>query len=112
MHYLLICLTCMSHIVVSSHILTLQGFRDFEDGFMLEWGNKLTLGTNYFTDPMGNVMNLESEEDLIRKEIFRIPPYFEEFYELRDLHYVCTVFCGDRYFRLRIFDLQWTEIEY
>jgi len=92
--------------------ITLQGFGDFEDGFMLEWGNKLTLGTNYFTDPMGNVMNLEFEEDLIRKGIFRIPPYFEEFYDLRDLHYVCTVFCGDRYFRLRIFDLQWTEIEY
>ena len=92
--------------------LTLQGFGDFEDGFMLEWGNKLTLGTNYFTDPMGNVMNLEFEEDLIRKGIFRIPPYFEEFYDLRDLHYVCTVFCGDRYFRMRIFDLQWTEIEY
>ncbi|QCD85975.1 hypothetical protein DEO72_LG3g496 [Vigna unguiculata] len=89
-----------------------DGFGDFEDGFMLEWGKKLILGTNYFTDPMGNVMNLEFEEDLIRKGIFRIPPYFEEFYELRDLHYVCTVFCGDIYFRLRIFDLQWTEIEY
>ena len=112
MHYLFICLTCMSYIVVSSHIWTLQGFGDFEDGFMLEWGKKLILGTNYFTDPMGSVMNLEFEEDLIRKGIFRIPPYFEEFYELRDLHYVCTVFCGDIYFRLRIFDLQWTEIEY
>ncbi|QCD96215.1 hypothetical protein DEO72_LG6g917 [Vigna unguiculata] len=52
---------------------------------MVEWGNKLALGTNYFTDPMGNVMNLEFEEDLIRKGIFRIPSYFEEFYELRDL---------------------------
>ena len=57
--------------------LTLQGFGDFEDGFMLEWGNKLTLGTNYFTDPMGNVMNLEFGEDLIRKGIFRILPFLQ-----------------------------------
>jgi len=74
---------------------------------MLEWGKKLTLGTNYFTNPMGNVMNLEFEEDLIRKGIFRIPPYFEEFYELRDFHFVVLYFVV-----IDIFDLQWTEIEY
>ena len=96
----------MSYIVVFSHIWALQGFGDFEDDFMVEWGNKLAVGTNYFTDPMGNVMNLEFEEDLIRKGIFRIPSYFEEFYELRDLYYLCTLFCGDRYFRLRIFNLE------
>ncbi|QCE07091.1 hypothetical protein DEO72_LG9g2107 [Vigna unguiculata] len=138
------------------HVRGLHGFGDFEEGFMVEWGKKLVIGTNYFTDPMGNVLNFEFEDDLIKKGIFRIPyhfeefyeledlhyictllcdpmgnvlnfefeddlikkgifriPYhFEEFYELEDLHYICTLLCGDRYFRIRIFDTYWTEIEY
>jgi len=53
---------------------------------------------------MRNVLNLEFEEGLIKKGIFRIPYDFEEFYELEDLHYICTLFCGDRYFWLKIFD--------
>jgi len=32
---------------------------DFEDDFMVEWGNKLAIETNYFTDPMRNVLNLD-----------------------------------------------------
>jgi len=98
--------------VVFLHVRALQGFGDFEEGFMVEWGKKLVIGTNYFTDPMGNVLNLEFEDNLIKKGIFRIPYHFEEFYELEDLHYICTLFCGDRYFRIRIFDTNWTEIEY
>ncbi|QCE06422.1 hypothetical protein DEO72_LG9g1434 [Vigna unguiculata] len=94
------------------HVRALQGFGDFEEGFMVEWGKKLVIGTNYFTDPMGNVMNLEFDDDLIRKGIFRVPYHFEDFYELDELHYICTLFCGDRYFRIRIFDTNWTEIEY
>ena len=31
---------------------------------------------------------------------------------LNDVYYVCTVYCGDRYFRIRLFDLDWTEFEY
>jgi len=94
------------------HVRGLHGFGDFEEGFMVEWGKKLVIGTNYFTDPMGNVLNFEFEDDLIKKGIFRIPYHFEEFYELEDLHYICTLLCGDRYFRIRIFDTYWTEIEY
>jgi len=41
---------------------------------------------------MGNVLNLEFEDDLIKKGIFRIPSHFEEFYEQDDLHYICTLF--------------------
>ncbi|QCD83855.1 hypothetical protein DEO72_LG2g4203 [Vigna unguiculata] len=89
-----------------------DGFGDFEEGFMVEWGKQLVIGTNYFTDPMGNVMNFEFEDDLISKGIFRVPYVFEDFYELEDLHYICTLLCGDRYFRIRIFDTNWTEIEY
>jgi len=102
----------MLYMAVFLHVRALQGFGDFEEGFMVEWGKKLVLGTNYFTDPMGNVMNLEFEDDLINKGIFRVPYDFEDFYELDDLHYICTLFCGDRYFRIRIFDTNWTEIEY
>ena len=94
------------------HVRALQGFGDFEEGFMVEWGKKLVIGTNYFTDPMENVMNLEFEDDLINKGIFRVPYDFEDFYELDDLHYICTLFYGDRYFRIIIFDTNWTKIEY
>jgi len=61
---------------------------------------------------MGNVLNFEFQEGLIKKGIFRIPSDFEEFYELDDLHYICTLFYGDKYFRLRIFTTKWAEIEY
>jgi len=59
---------------------------------MVEWGNKLAIGTNYITNLMENVLNLEFEEGLIKKGIFHIPSNFEEFYELEDLHYICTLF--------------------
>ena len=72
----------------------------------------MAIGTNYFTNPMGNVLNLEFEEGLIKKGIFCIPSTFEEFYKLDDLHYICTLFYGDRYFRLRILTIEWAEIEY
>jgi len=89
-----------------------QGFLDFEDDFLVEWEKKLHIGTNYFTDPMENVSNVEFEESLIKKGIFRLSFDFEEFYELDDLHYVCTLFYGDRYFWLRIFNTEWDEIQY
>jgi len=54
------------------HVLALQGFGDFEEGFMVEWGKQLVIGTNFFTDPMGNVMNFEFENDLIRLYGFEV----------------------------------------
>ncbi|QCD95973.1 hypothetical protein DEO72_LG6g671 [Vigna unguiculata] len=44
-------------------------------GFFLEWGKSLVIGTNYFSDPSGNVLNI-------------------------------------KYFRLRVFDSYWKEVEY
>jgi len=75
---------------------------------MVEWGSKLSFGTNYFTDLMGNVFYMEFEERLINNKLFRISSDFEEFYDLDDIH----LFCGDRYFRLRIFNMGWDEIQY
>jgi len=51
----------MCDMVMFLHVRALQGFGDFEESFMVEWGKKLVIGTNYFTDPMGNVMNLDFE---------------------------------------------------
>jgi len=79
---------------------------------MTEWGSKLSLGTNYFTDPMENVFHMDFEEKLIRNRLFRISADFEDLYDLDDVHYICTLFCGDRYFRVRIFNLGWDEIRY
>jgi len=82
----------------------------FEEGFMVEWGSKLSFGTNYFMDPIRNVFYMEFEEGLISNKLFRILSDFEEFYDLDDIHYMCTLFCGDRYFQLRIFNMGWDEI--
>ena len=34
------------------------------------------------------------------------------FYDIDDVAYVCTLYYGDRYFRLRVFDLDWNEVQY
>ena len=34
------------------------------------------------------------------------------FYDLDYVGYVCTLYYGDRYFRLRVFDLDWNEIQH
>jgi len=72
----------------------------------------LLTGTNYFTDSMGNIFNLEFEESLIRNRLIHISSDFAEFYDMDDIHYICTLFCGDRYFLLRIFNIGWDEINY
>ena len=50
---------------------------------------------NYFTDPMVNVFYMELEEGLISNKLFCISFDFEEFYDLDDVHYICTLFWGD-----------------
>jgi len=55
---------------------------------------------------------MDFEEKLIRNRLFRISADFEDLYNLDDVHYICTLFCGDRYFRVRIFNLGWDEIRY
>jgi len=62
---------------------------------MVEWGSKLSFGMNYFTDPMVNVFYMELEEGLISNKLFCISFDFEEFYDLDDVHYICTLFWGD-----------------
>jgi len=79
---------------------------------MIEWGSKLSLGTNYFIDPTGNAFYMDFKEKLIRNKLFRISADFKDLYDLDDVHYICTLFCGDRYFRVRIFNLGWDEIRY
>jgi len=37
----------------------------FDEGFFLEWGKSLVIGTNYFSDPAGNVLNLKFDENLV-----------------------------------------------
>jgi len=78
---------------------------------MVEWGSKLSIGTNYFIDQMGNVFYIDFEKGLIRNILFRISFDFEEFYNLDDVHYICTMFCGDRYFLIRIFNMGLDEIQ-
>ena len=85
---------------------------EFEEGFYEQWGKSLLLGTNFFNDPKGNVINIEFEQTLLPQRQFRVVEQLMWFYELNDVYYVCSLYCGDRYFRIRLFDLDWSEVVY
>ena len=84
----------------------------FDEAFFLEWGKSLVIGMNYFSDPAGNVLNIKFDENLVAERKFRCVFHLLGFYNLRCMCYVCTLFYGDRYFRLRVFDSYWKEVEY
>ena len=89
-----------------------QEYLEFEVAFYEQWGNLLLLGTNYFSDPKRNTINIEFEQGLLGQRQLRGVQSIRSFYNINDVYYVCTVYCGDRYFRIRLFDLDWTEFEY
>jgi len=70
------------------------------------------MGTNFFSDLKGNIINIEFEEGLLGQRQIRGVEKIRSFYNLNDVYYVCIVYCGDRYFRIRVFDLDWKEVEY
>jgi len=70
------------------------------------------MGTNFFSDPKGNVINIEFEETLRTQRQFCAVEQVMWFYELNDVYYVCSLYCGDRYFRIRVFDRDWNEVVY
>ncbi|QCD96823.1 hypothetical protein DEO72_LG6g1533 [Vigna unguiculata] len=72
----------------------------------------LLLGTNFFSDPKGNTINIDFEEGLLGQRQFRGVQSIRSFYNVNDVYYVCTVYCGDRFFRIRLFDLDWNEFDY
>ena len=84
----------------------------FDEAFFLEWGKSLVIGMNYFSDPAGNVLNIKFDENLVAERKFRCVFHILGFYNLRCMCYVCTLFYGDRYFWLRVFDSYWKEVEY
>ena len=77
----------------------------FDEGFFLQWGKSSVIDTNYFSDPEGNVLNIEFEESLLIERQFCGITKILGFYNLDDVGYVCTLYCRDRYFRLRVFEL-------
>ena len=90
----------------------LQEFLEFEEGFYEQWGKSLLPGTNFFSDPRGNVINIEFEPIFLLQRQFRAVEQLMGFYDLNDVYYVVSLYCGDRYFRMRLFDLDWTEVVY
>ncbi|QCE14196.1 hypothetical protein DEO72_LG11g1195 [Vigna unguiculata] len=90
----------------------LEEFLEFEEGFYEQWGKSLLLGTNFFSDPRGNVINIEFEPSLLPQRQFRVVEQLMGFYDQNDVYYVVSLYCGDRYFRMRLFDLDWNEVVY
>ena len=78
---------------------------EFEEGFYEQWRKSLLMGTNFFNDTKGNVINIEFEETLLAQRQFRAVEQIMWFYKLNDVYYVCSLYCGDQYFRIRVFDL-------
>ena len=62
--------------------LVFQDFLLFEEGFFLEWGHCLLMGTNCFTDPRGNVLNIEFEENLMAVRKFHASDDIVTFYDI------------------------------
>jgi len=89
-----------------------QDWLEFEEGFDEQWGKSLLMGTNFFSNPKGNVINIEFEETLLAQRQIRVVEQIMWLYELNDVYYVCSLYCGDRYFRIRVFDLDWNEVVY
>jgi len=85
---------------------------EFEEGFYEQWEKSLLMGTNFFSDPKGNVINIEFEETLRTQRQFCAVEQVMWFYELNDVYYICSLYCGDRYFRIRVFDRDWNEVVY
>ncbi|QCD83602.1 hypothetical protein DEO72_LG2g3948 [Vigna unguiculata] len=90
----------------------LEDWLEFEEGFDEQWGKSLLMGTNFFSNPKGNVINIEFEETLLAQRQIRVVEQIMWLYELNDVYYVCSLYCGDRYFRIRVFDLDWNEVVY
>jgi len=78
----------------------------------LEWADTLVIGTNFFSDSRGNVLNIEFEEKLLADRKFVGGRQILDFYVIDDAAYICTLYYGDRYFRLRVFDIHWKEVQY
>jgi len=70
------------------------------------------MGTNFFSDLKGNVINIEFEETLLTQRQFRAVEQMMWFYELNDVYYVYSLYYGNRYFRIRLLDLDWNEVVY
>ncbi|QCE03700.1 hypothetical protein DEO72_LG8g1725 [Vigna unguiculata] len=85
---------------------------EFEVGFYEQWGKMLLLGTNFFSDPKGNTINIEFEDGLLGQRQFRGVQSIRSFYNVNDVYYVCTVYYGDLFFRIRLFDLDWMKFDY
>jgi len=60
---------------------------------------------NFFRDPKGNVLNIEFEESLIVEKKFCGSYKILSFYNLNEVYYACTLFNGDRNFKLWVFTL-------
>jgi len=72
----------------------------------------MEMGTNYFRDSVGNYLMVEFEECFMQNRSFRIAREISNFYKLDDLYWLGILYCGHRYFQIRIFNLAMKEIDY
>ncbi|QCD99150.1 hypothetical protein DEO72_LG7g431 [Vigna unguiculata] len=61
---------------------------------------------------MGNYLMVEFEESFMQNRSFRIAREISNFYKLDDLYWLGILYCGHRYFQIRIFSLAMKEIDY
>jgi len=58
----------------------------------LEWADRLVIGTHFFSDPRGNVLNIEFEERLLAERKFVGGKQILDFYDIDDAAYICTLY--------------------
>ena len=54
----------------------------------MEWADTLVIGTNFFSDPRGNVLNIEFEERLLADRKFVCGRQILDFYGIDDAAYI------------------------
>jgi len=60
---------------------------------------------NFISNTRKDVLNIEFEETLLAERKLHVAYEILRFYDLDDVGYVCTLYCGHIYFLLRAFDL-------
>ncbi|QCD79461.1 hypothetical protein DEO72_LG1g3103 [Vigna unguiculata] len=100
--------------VFSSFVTAALMISVFDEGFFLEWGKSLVIGTNYCSDLGGNVLNIKFDENLVVERKFRGVSQILGFYNLNACvtYALCFVEIGRNQFIHKIFSPEVVEMVY
>jgi len=90
----------------------LQNYIGFELAFFYYWEREIRLKNFNFIDPEGNVLAIQMDESNLRERKFSGLFEVVSLYKIGKMSLLTIRYLGDNFFELRIFYLDWNEIEY